>query len=101
MSTRTVLSQADITRALTRISHEVLESNRGPAFEGKQDPASCPIGHDHTICIQVGANAAVTGPRVRLPQSRVFRQQTDLGLAPSLRSTTRVLVHGPRGPPIA
>ncbi|WP_314100899.1 bifunctional pyr operon transcriptional regulator/uracil phosphoribosyltransferase PyrR [uncultured Frigoribacterium sp.] len=30
MSTRTVLSQADITRALTRISHEVLESNRGP-----------------------------------------------------------------------
>ncbi|WP_423924149.1 bifunctional pyr operon transcriptional regulator/uracil phosphoribosyltransferase PyrR [Frigoribacterium sp. 2-23] len=29
MSTRTVLSQADITRALTRISHEILESNRG------------------------------------------------------------------------
>ncbi|KQO82851.1 MULTISPECIES: bifunctional pyr operon transcriptional regulator/uracil phosphoribosyltransferase PyrR [unclassified Frigoribacterium] len=31
MSTRTVLSQADITRALTRISHEILESNRGAA----------------------------------------------------------------------
>ena len=30
MSTRTVLSQADIARALTRISHEVLESNKGP-----------------------------------------------------------------------
>jgi pyrimidine operon attenuation protein/uracil phosphoribosyltransferase len=30
LSTRIVLSQADITRALTRISHEVLESNRGP-----------------------------------------------------------------------
>jgi len=30
LSTRTVLSQADITRALTRISHEILESNRGP-----------------------------------------------------------------------
>ena len=26
---RTVLNQADITRALTRISHEILESNRG------------------------------------------------------------------------
>ncbi len=26
----TVLQQADITRALTRISHEILESNRGP-----------------------------------------------------------------------
>ncbi|TFB69946.1 MULTISPECIES: bifunctional pyr operon transcriptional regulator/uracil phosphoribosyltransferase PyrR [Cryobacterium] len=26
----TVLTQADITRALTRISHEILESNRGP-----------------------------------------------------------------------
>ncbi len=30
MPARTVLSQADITRALTRISHEILESNRGP-----------------------------------------------------------------------
>ncbi len=27
---RTVLQPADITRALTRISHEILESNRGP-----------------------------------------------------------------------
>ncbi|GAA2994661.1 pyrimidine operon attenuation protein/uracil phosphoribosyltransferase [Microbacterium terrae] len=31
MSTRTVLHQADIARALTRISHEILESNKGPA----------------------------------------------------------------------
>jgi pyrimidine operon attenuation protein/uracil phosphoribosyltransferase len=31
MSTRTVLHEADIARALTRISHEILESNRGPA----------------------------------------------------------------------
>ncbi|MEN2740975.1 bifunctional pyr operon transcriptional regulator/uracil phosphoribosyltransferase PyrR [Microbacterium sp. X-17] len=30
MSTRTVLQEADIARALTRISHEILESNRGP-----------------------------------------------------------------------
>jgi pyrimidine operon attenuation protein/uracil phosphoribosyltransferase len=30
MSTRTVLHQADIARALTRISHEILESNKGP-----------------------------------------------------------------------
>jgi pyrimidine operon attenuation protein / uracil phosphoribosyltransferase len=30
MSTRTVLNQSDIARALTRISHEILESNRGP-----------------------------------------------------------------------
>lgn len=29
MSTRTVLHQADIARALTRISHEILESNKG------------------------------------------------------------------------
>ena len=28
---RTVLHQADIARALTRISHEILESNRGPS----------------------------------------------------------------------
>jgi len=30
MSTRTVLHEADIARALTRISHEILEANRGP-----------------------------------------------------------------------
>ncbi|PZU39735.1 MAG: bifunctional pyr operon transcriptional regulator/uracil phosphoribosyltransferase PyrR [Microbacterium sp.] len=30
MGTRTVLHEADIARALTRISHEILESNRGP-----------------------------------------------------------------------
>ncbi len=30
MSTRTVLHEADIARALTRIAHEILESNRGP-----------------------------------------------------------------------
>jgi pyrimidine operon attenuation protein/uracil phosphoribosyltransferase len=30
LSTRTVLSQADIARAVTRIAHEVLESNKGP-----------------------------------------------------------------------
>ncbi|AYF99107.1 bifunctional pyr operon transcriptional regulator/uracil phosphoribosyltransferase PyrR [Protaetiibacter intestinalis] len=29
MTARTVLQEADITRALTRISHEILESNRG------------------------------------------------------------------------
>jgi pyrimidine operon attenuation protein/uracil phosphoribosyltransferase len=29
LTERTVLTQADITRALTRISHEILESNRG------------------------------------------------------------------------
>lgn len=31
MTARIVLQQADITRALTRISHEILESNRGGA----------------------------------------------------------------------
>ncbi|AND16338.1 bifunctional pyr operon transcriptional regulator/uracil phosphoribosyltransferase PyrR [Rathayibacter tritici] len=30
MTARTVLNGADITRALTRIAHEILESNRGP-----------------------------------------------------------------------
>lgn len=30
MNTRTVMHDADIARALTRISHEILESNRGP-----------------------------------------------------------------------
>ncbi len=31
MGTRTVLQQSDITRALTRIAHELLEANHGPS----------------------------------------------------------------------
>ncbi|MBM7025659.1 bifunctional pyr operon transcriptional regulator/uracil phosphoribosyltransferase PyrR [Clavibacter zhangzhiyongii] len=31
MPQRTVLQPSDVTRALTRIAHEILESNRGPA----------------------------------------------------------------------
>ena len=37
MAARTVLQQADITRALTRIAHEILESDHGPASQGTSD----------------------------------------------------------------
>lgn len=38
MAARTVLQQADITRALTRIAHEILESDHG--FASESDPES-------------------------------------------------------------
>lgn len=33
----------------------------GPVLESEHSPASCPPGHDHTICTQVEANAPLTG----------------------------------------
>jgi len=49
MSTRIVLQQADIGRALTRISHEILESNRGP---------------DDLVILGIPTRGAVLGRRV-------------------------------------
>ena len=77
------------------------ESVRQPAFESRHDTADCPVGHDHTLCVQVGANQAVSSAEVRLHESHVASVEDDLGVLRPLYSATPVLVHGPRGPPIA
>ena len=32
------------------------ESVNGPVLESEHDPETCPTGHDHRICTQVGGN---------------------------------------------
>jgi pyrimidine operon attenuation protein/uracil phosphoribosyltransferase len=62
-----VLQQADITRALTRISHEILESNRGTdnlmilGIPTRGVPLAQRIGEINTM-IEPGAPAQLVGP---------------------------------------
>jgi hypothetical protein len=77
------------------------ESNRRPAFHKEHDSAACLGGHDHTICIQVGANQAVASTQVRFVETRVSSTPRDAHVVPAIRSATPVRIHGPRGPPIA
>jgi hypothetical protein len=59
------------------------------------------VGHDHTICIQVGANRAHTTPAIsfHLPVLALARA---LHASPSARSAHAVeLARHPRGPPAA
>ena len=77
------------------------EFGRLPVLESRHDAADCPVGHDHTICVQVGANQAVSSSEVRLHAPHVTVADRDMGILPKFHSATTVLVHGPRGPPIA
>ena len=52
MTARTVLQPADITRALTRISHEILESQRGSALASGADLVILGIPTRGTILAQ-------------------------------------------------
>ena len=35
---------------------ERAETVNEPVAESEHNPATCPSGHDHTVCTQVGAN---------------------------------------------
>ena len=78
-----------------------VESGRRPVFESEHDSAHCVGGHDHTICLQVGANQAVSSAQVRLGETHVSSSPGDPHAAPAVRSASPVRIHGPRGPPIA
>ena len=56
MSTRTVLHEADIARALTRISHEILESNKGP---------------DGLVLLGIPTRGVALAHRIAAPRSRI------------------------------
>lgn len=80
MPARIVLQQADITRALTRISHEILESNRGP---GGLVVLGIPT-RGVTLANRIGAQLAeISGSAVRLGSLDVTLYRDDLGRHPT------------------
>jgi hypothetical protein len=52
-----LLDRAEVTE------HTVIESGH--------DPATCPRGHDHTICTQVGANLSAVAARTERTPTRI------------------------------
>ena len=76
-------------------------SSRRTVLESEHSDATCLVGHDHTICMQVGANRAHTTPtpRFHLP---VLALTLALQASPVERVQHAVELAGqPRGPPTA
>jgi hypothetical protein len=76
-------------------------STRRAVLESEHSDATCVVGHDHTICLQVGANRAVATPGIRLHHT-VLALTSALHDSPVTVPTHAVeLAHQPRGPPTA
>ena len=76
-------------------------SSRRAVLESEHSDASCVVGHDHTICMQVGANRAHTTPAVRFHLPVLALTRT-LHASPVARVQHAVELAGqPRGPPAA
>lgn len=80
MPARIVLQQADITRALTRISHEILESNRGPDGLVVLGIPTRGVTLAHRIAAQLGS---ISGSTVKLGALDVTLYRDDLGRHPT------------------
>ncbi|MDP2955703.1 MAG: hypothetical protein Q8N53_04725 [Longimicrobiales bacterium] len=73
----------------------------GTVIEGEHNPSSCAPSHDHSACIQVGANHALTpSADVRILISPV-RVVPALGVVTAGRSPVLAGGHPTRGPPSA
>lgn len=48
---------------------ERADQSNAPVLESAHDPASCPPGHDHTVCTLVGSNLSVLTNRPTTPTS--------------------------------
>lgn len=91
-----VLGQAVLTPLLERS-----EGGRRSVLESRHVAGSCVVGHDHTLCTQVGANRALSTDVVRLRLPVVALSVSTRIEAPRLASASRDPGHRPRAPPIA
>lgn len=79
---------------------ERADQSHAPVVESTHDPASCPPGHDHTVCTQVGANLlaladADTGPTSHADVAEAAPHAEDLAHAVSTGESQRS-----RAPPL-
>lgn len=71
------------------------------AAESEHNPATCPTGHDHTVCTQVGANLALaSAEQERRPAHAVITVAAPRQ-APQSRSRAFAEGHPSRAPPLA
>jgi hypothetical protein len=80
---------------------EADDSGHRTVLESEHSDATCVVGHDHTICMQVGANRAHTTPAVGFHLA-VLALTRALHRTPIARVQHAVEFAGhPRGPPAA
>jgi hypothetical protein len=72
-----------------------------PVAESEHNPATCPTGHDHTVCTQIGANAAAPAARVSQRAPRALSVALAPADAVSIRPEPFPDGHPSRAPPHA
>lgn len=78
---------------------DVADLSPRTVVESRHDPASCSPAHDHTLCIQVGANHALPTPEDVRSGSAAMRVAAVLGAIPGGRSSVLADGHPTRAPP--
>ena len=76
-------------------------SQRRAVLESEHSDATCVVGHDHTICLQVGANRTAAPHGVHLPLPVVALIRADHRSSGDRRELELELAKHPRGPPSA
>ena len=78
------------------------DESREPSFHNLHDEATCPRGHDHSICTQVTANLGVTTEPARHGFATIHRYETNSLQGNSLAPRgTYFFPVGSRAPPRA
>ena len=70
-------------------------------LESEHTAATCLAGHDHTICIQVRANQAISSGATQIRTPVLAMADRTLGHAPQILPTAPDQAHRPRAPPTA
>jgi hypothetical protein len=77
------------------------DGTRRAVLESEHNNSACVVGHDHTICVQAGANRASSSGAIHLAPP-VFARIDTLHLSTTAAPPAAVeLTKHPRGPPAA
>ena len=78
-----------------------IEGTRRAVLESEHNDVTCVVGHDHTICLQVGANRAHSTSGIRFHLAVLAFVSAIHGTPAALPAHAVEFDHHPRGPPAA
>jgi hypothetical protein len=78
-----------------------IEDTSRAVLESEHSDATCVVGHDHSICIQVGANRAHHTSGIRFHLGVLAITSAIHGTPAAVPAHAVELAHHPRGPPAA
>jgi hypothetical protein len=79
---------------------ERAEVENAPVAESSHNPAECPTGHDHTICVQVGTNLSAPAGEAVHALAFAVTGATTLRRSSTLATDAFFEGHPSRGPPL-